>query len=101
MNYKQRIDELRCARGLSINKVAALGGLSESCLKKILRGETGDPRSSTVEKICKGLGISRAEFYCGDDEIVLKGFPNLSTESAKHFAVFLSKFEKDIRDGVK
>jgi transcriptional regulator with XRE-family HTH domain len=57
-----RIKELCQERGISINKLALLSGLTQSTVDSILRGKSKNPQLATLLKISEGLGISVSEF---------------------------------------
>lgn len=52
----------------SIETVAALSGVHRDIISRILRGETTDPRWSTMQRLAKGLGISLDELTGDCDE---------------------------------
>ncbi len=58
----RRIEGLCKERGISINRLATLSGLTQSTIDSILKGKSRNPRLSTIRKICDGLGISLKEF---------------------------------------
>ena len=58
----QRILELCKERGISINKLAVLSGLTQSTVDGILKGRSKNPQLATLLKISEGLGISVSEF---------------------------------------
>lgn len=70
MNIAQRIKDL-CERQKinSMYELSKLSGVPQSTLATIMAGETS-PKTNTVEQICKGLGISLADFFsCESDTI--------------------------------
>lgn len=60
---KNRILQLCGERGISINKLATICGLSPSSVKSILYGRSQNPKILTVKIICDGLNITLAEFF--------------------------------------
>lgn len=64
----RRIEDLCREKGISINKLATLSGLTQSTVDSILKGKSKNPRLSTLKKICGGLGISLTEFL--DDPLI-------------------------------
>lgn len=58
----QRILNLCMARGISVNRLAALSGLTQSTVDSILKGKSKSPRLITLIKISDGLGITVGEF---------------------------------------
>ncbi|PKM78124.1 MAG: XRE family transcriptional regulator [Firmicutes bacterium HGW-Firmicutes-15] len=58
----QRIEELCKERGISINRLAVLSGLTQSTVDGILKGRSKNPQLVTLLRISKGLGMSISEF---------------------------------------
>lgn len=97
MNVIERIEELRNARGWSVNKLADKSGIPQSTLSSALN------RSSltveTLERICEGLGITPSAFFMSDEQkeavsaqekILLDGFRKLSIEKKKALIALLA-----------
>lgn len=58
-----RILELCEMRGITVNKLAAISGITQSTLNNIVSGRNQSATVSTVKKICDGLDISIQEFF--------------------------------------
>ena len=58
-----RIMELCRERGLSVNKLSALCGMTQSTLNNIVSGRNNSATVATVKKICDGLEISVPDFF--------------------------------------
>ena len=54
--------EIRTAKGLKLEAVAAVTGVSKSTLNNIENGKTS-PTRANLEKIAKGLGCRISELY--------------------------------------
>ena len=54
--------EIRTAKGLKLEAVAAVTGVSKSTLNKIENGKTS-PTLANLEKIAKGLGCRISDLY--------------------------------------
>ena len=54
--------EIRTAKGLKLEAVAAVTGVSKSTLNNIENGKTS-PTLANMEKIAKGLGYRISELY--------------------------------------
>ena len=54
--------EIRTAKGLKLEAVAAVTGVSKSTLNNIENGKTS-PTLATLEKIAKGLGCRISDLY--------------------------------------
>lgn len=67
MNIKQaveaRIIELCEQRGIAINTLANISGISPSTVYSILNEKSQNPGVASIKKICDGLDISIREFF--------------------------------------
>ena len=59
----QRILNLCNERGLTINKLSTVCGMTQSTLNNIVNGRNKSVTTSTVKKICDGLGITIIDFF--------------------------------------
>ncbi len=60
--YVKRIRSLCKARGIAINKLAAMSDVKQSTLDNIVRGLTKNPRVKTLHKIALAFNMTLAEF---------------------------------------
>ena len=60
---RSRILELCRERGITVNKLATLCGITQSTLNNIVSGRNRAMTLSTVQKICDGLDIDIIEFF--------------------------------------
>lgn len=58
-----RIINLCSERGITLNKLATICGITQSTLNNIICGNSKKSTVSTIKKVCDGLGISLAEFF--------------------------------------
>ena len=58
-----RILELCQERGLTVNKLSGMCGITQSTLNNIVSGRNNSATVSTVKKICDGLDISIIQFF--------------------------------------
>ncbi|GKX29053.1 transcriptional regulator [Vallitalea longa] len=58
-----RLKVLCKEKNITINKLATLSGITQSTLNSIIKGESKNPRLSTIKKICIGLNISINDFF--------------------------------------
>jgi transcriptional regulator with XRE-family HTH domain len=58
-----RIEELCKERGITVNKLATVSGITQSTLNNIVSGRNQSTTVSTVQKICDGLDITIEEFF--------------------------------------
>ena len=58
----ERIKELRAEKKLTAEKLAWYSDLSKSCVTYAEKAQR-DIKMSTIENLCKGFGISVAEFF--------------------------------------
>ncbi len=59
----ERILELCRQRGITVNKLAVMSGITQSTLGNIVGGRNNSTTVSTVQKICDGLEISIIDFF--------------------------------------
>ena len=58
-----RILQLCNDRGIAINELANLSGVSPSTVYSILNTKSQNPGAVTIKKLCDGLEISLREFF--------------------------------------
>ena len=58
-----RILELCRERGITLNKLATISGVTQSTLNNIIGGRNNSTTVATVKKICDGLNISIVKFF--------------------------------------
>ncbi len=63
---RERIWELCDQRGISINKLATISGITQSTLNNIVSGRNQSATVSTIKKICDGLEITIQDFFDAD-----------------------------------
>ena len=61
-----RIQELCDKRGITLNKLAIISGITQSTLNNIISGRNKSTTISTIKKICDGMEISVQEFFSSD-----------------------------------
>lgn len=100
MDVKKRLGDLRNEKGYSAYKLAKLSGVSPSYIQRIENGER-NPTVDKLEKICKGLGISLADFFKADDFITTVDYmelvnhaKKLTNEQIKALNVILKELDK-------
>ncbi len=59
----RRIIQLCRERGITPNGLSNLAAVSQSTIKSILNGESRNPGTVTIKKLCDGLEITLGEFY--------------------------------------
>ena len=69
-----RIWDLCQKKGITVNKLSYICGITQSTLNNIVSGRNSTTTVSTIKKICDGLEISIQDFF--DDEL----FTNLEQE---------------------
>ena len=62
----KRLLELCGERGLTINKLCTLSGVTQSTVSDIVNGKTNNAGVATIQKLCDGLEISIREFFDSD-----------------------------------
>ena len=63
---RERILSLCDKRGISVNKLAIMSGITQSTLNNIVSGRNNSVTVSTLKKLCDGLEITIIDFF-GDD----------------------------------
>ncbi len=58
----RKIDALRTAKGLSINRLADFAGVSRGYLSRVLKGQQS-PSVKTLAKLAEALGVSVGELF--------------------------------------
>jgi transcriptional regulator with XRE-family HTH domain len=58
-----RIRQLCDERGITPNGLSNLAGVPQATVKSILNGESGNPGTVTIKKLCDGLDITLGEFF--------------------------------------
>ncbi len=58
-----RILELCREKGITVNKLAGICGLTQSTLSNIVGGRNRSTTISTIKKLCDGLEISVQQFF--------------------------------------
>lgn len=65
--YVRRIRSLCKQRGIAINKLATMSGVSQSTLDNIVRGITKNPGVMTIHKLAIAFNMTLAEFLDFDE----------------------------------
>ena len=60
---KLRIIQLCHEKGITINKLATISGVTQSTLNNITSGRNNSTTVSTIKKICDGLDINFISFF--------------------------------------
>ncbi len=72
--YRDKIEEIRKAKGISNKKLSEQSGVSLDTIGRIIHPENPEkdsPRVNTLEDICEALGVELWEiFYIGDRSFV-------------------------------
>ena len=58
-----RILQLCAERGIAVNELANISGVSPSTVYSILNEKSQNPGSITIKKLCDGLEITLGEFF--------------------------------------
>ena len=64
---KNRIFALCEEKRFTINKLATESGIAPSTIKNILYGKSKNPGIVTLKILCDGMGVTLAEFFCGEE----------------------------------
>ena len=60
---RARILDLCAQRGITVNRLATISGVTQSTLNNIVSGRNNSVTVSTIKKLCDGLDISLREFF--------------------------------------
>ena len=67
MNTKEaianRILQLCDDKGIAVNALAGISGVSPSTVYSILNDKSQNPGAVTIKKLCDGLGITLGDFF--------------------------------------
>ncbi len=58
-----RIIGLCSERGITPNKLSSISAVPQATVKSILNGESKNPGTVTIKKLCDGLEITLGEFF--------------------------------------
>ena len=61
---RERILQLCRERGISVNRLCNISGISQSTINNVISGRNNSTTVSTIKKLCDGLEISVDEFFC-------------------------------------
>lgn len=67
-----RIQGLCDEKGISINKMAKICGVTQSTIDNIMKGNSINPKIETIFNICNGMGLTLGEFFGTSDFDALK-----------------------------
>ena len=59
----RRIRELCRERDITPNGISIIAGVPQATVKSILNGESKNPGTVTIKKLCDGFGITLGEFF--------------------------------------
>lgn len=57
----KRLSGLCADRGITINRLATLSGITQSTINSMMNGETKNPKLKTLRKIAMGLNMTVSE----------------------------------------
>ncbi len=63
---KIRIDELCKEKGITVNQLSYISGVSNSTIQNLYYGKSTNPGLITIKKLCDGLDISIIDFFDTD-----------------------------------
>ena len=58
-----RIRSLCAAQAINPNKLSTISAVPQATIKSILNGESKNPGTVTIKKLCDGFGITLAQFF--------------------------------------
>lgn len=63
---RERILQLCNERDLSINRLCAMSGVTQSTVNNIISGRNNSATVATIKKLCDGLEIRLEDFFASD-----------------------------------
>ena len=60
---RQRILELCAQRGITVNRLSTLSGVTQSTVNNIISGRNNSTTVATIKKLCDGLDITLRDFF--------------------------------------
>ena len=60
---RARILALCAQRGITVNRLATLSGVTQSTLNNIVSGRNNSATVATIKKLCDGLDITLRDFF--------------------------------------
>ena len=63
---RARILQLCSERGLTINRLCTISGVSQSTINNIVSGRNYSATVATIKKLCDGLEITLIDFFSGE-----------------------------------
>ena len=60
---RNRIIELCSLRGISINRLCSMSGVTQSTVNNIISGRNHSTSVATIKKLCDGLDITLGDFF--------------------------------------
>lgn len=60
---RRRIRGLCAERGITVNKLSTISGITQSTLNNIVSGRNNSATVATIQKICNGFGITLVDFF--------------------------------------
>lgn len=61
-----KIKKICKERNISINRLAKICNITQSTLQSLVARKSKNPKLQTINKICKGINISLADFFNDD-----------------------------------
>ena len=63
---RERILALCAERGITVNKLGTMSGVTQSAINNITSGRNNSATVATIKKLCDGLDISITEFFADE-----------------------------------
>ena len=60
---RQRILDLCRQRGITVNRLATISGVTQSTVNNIVSGRNHSATEATIKKLCDGLDITLRDFF--------------------------------------
>ena len=95
MDVGERIAFFRRAKGLTVNRLATLSGVSQSYLRDLELGKNNNPTIEVLDCLCGTLGISLKDFFDTEstgnfvEDPLMQEIYQLSPPQRRNLEVFL------------
>ena len=94
MDISEKIKYFRQKKGITINKLATLSGISQSYVRDLELGKK-QPTVEYLSYICDALGITLEAFFASEStDKLYKAITMMSEEQKKKLTEFLQTLEK-------
>ena len=81
MGIRENLAALMAHRGISQNALAKATGVPQPTIQRIVRGESADPKTPTVQRLARFFGVSVEELRGTKSGLTLRPAPSLNDQA--------------------